>query len=421
VDEKDFDRRIDHAPPRSGSEHVLSWLSLSRERPRRLAALSFPFLYEGKKPWNNFVRFEADEYSFTPSRDTDLLVFLKPFLLYSHGICFLDPLPGLLDYFRPSSEESDFEKARLSGVAQLLLEYVKIADLIRHRIVVPISDEVFGFYSHNNFVLSDKEEREIIDLLADIPRYQKQAENVHFNHHLGHLGQLIKEQLWLKKRAENRIDLYFPHDSCVPILQGLLGAASHRTSKEIYEPFAVGVLADLASLDTSQISIMDIISIRSEHAFDDYRKVLQGILRRLQDREGKFSDLESEFAVAAREEMAECDDKIKQLTKKSNVLKDTLKNLDRVLIGGASGSLPQRTSGRIPGSRGVRRRRGSRRAPALRHRQGRLDGLVQLRRTGEPSPSLPRARPKGFRKPALEPWTRAADRAERGRPRAPRQ
>jgi hypothetical protein len=161
------------------------------------------------------------------------------------------------------------------------------------------------------------------------------------------LGQLIKEQLWLKKRAENRIDLYFPHDSCVPILQGLLGAASHRyTSKEIYEPFAVGVLADLASLDTSQISIMDIISIRSEHAFDDYRKVLQGILRRLQDREGKFSDLESEFAVAAREEMAECDDKIKQLTKKSNVLKDTLKNLDRVLIGGASGSL----SGLLAGS-----------------------------------------------------------------------
>jgi hypothetical protein len=84
---------------------------------------------------------------------------------------------------------------------------------------------------------------------------------------------------------------------------------------------------------------MDIITIRSEDAFSDYRRVLQGILQRLQDRVGKFSDLETEFAVAAREEMAECDDRIKQLTKKSNVLKDTLNNLDRVLIGGATGAV----------------------------------------------------------------------------------
>jgi hypothetical protein len=67
--------------------------------------------------------------------------------------------------------------------------------------------------------------------------------------------------------------------------------------------------------------------------------MLQRILRRLQDQEDKFSDLESEFAITAREEMAECDDKIKQLTEKSNMLKDTLKNLNRVLIGGAVGGL----------------------------------------------------------------------------------
>jgi hypothetical protein len=179
--------------------------------------------------------------------------------------------------------------------------------------------------------------REVIDLLTGIPRFQKQAEHVDVNHYM---GSLIKEQLWLNQRTENRIDLYFPQESYVPILQGLLRAASHRyTSKEIYEPFSVGVLADLASLDTSQISIMDIITVRSENAFGDYRRMLQRILRRLQDQEDKFSDLESEFAITAREEMAECDDKIKQLTEKSNMLKDTLKNLDRVLIGGAVGGL----------------------------------------------------------------------------------
>ena len=54
------------------------------------------------------------------------------------------------------------EKARLPGVEQLLLEYVKIADLIRHRIVVPISGEVFGFYTHNRFFLADREKQEIL-------------------------------------------------------------------------------------------------------------------------------------------------------------------------------------------------------------------------------------------------------------------
>jgi hypothetical protein len=298
-----------------------------------------PYLFHsysaGISPWHNFVRFEGAEYTFTPSQDTDLFRFLKPFLLYSHGICFYDPLPGLLDYFDRSSEETDLEKARLPGVASLLFEYVKIADLIRHRIVIPISGETFGApYMRNNFFLSDSEEREIIDLFSANPRYQEQVELV------GYVGGLVKEQLWLKQHTENRIDLYFPSDFCVPILQGLLRAAARRyTSKEITEPFTAGILAELASLDTSQISITDIISIRSEHAFDEYRRVLQRILRRLQEQEGNFSDLESELAAAAREEMAECDDKIKQLTRKSNVLRETFKNLDRVLIGGALGSL----------------------------------------------------------------------------------
>jgi hypothetical protein len=271
-------------------------------------------------------------------------------------------------------------------VAHLLLEYLKIADLIRHRIVVPVSGEGFGprsprgslsdsysnsllsddairrltsiprsrkhakdedFIMHligstikehdTKFSLSDDEIREVIDVLTSIPRFKQEARDVDL---IQVLGWTIKEQLWLNQRTENRMDLYFPQDSYVPVLQGLLRAASYRyTSKEIYEPFEVGVFADLANLDTSQISITDIIAIRSESAFSDYRRVLQGILRRLQDREGKFSDLETEFAVAAREEMAECDDKIKQLTKRSNVLKGTLNNLDRVLIGGAAGAV----------------------------------------------------------------------------------
>jgi hypothetical protein len=295
-----------------------------------------PYLFHGyttgQRLWQHFVRFEGYNYTFTPSGKSDILAFLKSFLLYSHGICFLDPLPGLLDYFRLPPEETAFAKARLPGVAQLLLQYVKIADLIRHRIVVPISDEVFGLYSRNTLFLTEKERHEIRSYLAAIPGYREHEKYADL------LGENIKEQLLLNQRMEHRIDLYLPHYSCVPILQGLWGSASQRyTSNKLYEPFEVGVIGDLASLDTSQISITDIISIRSESAFDDYRRILQKILRRLQDREGQFSSLESEFAVAAREEMAECDEKIKQLTKTSSVL--TLKNLERVLIGGACGSV----------------------------------------------------------------------------------
>ncbi len=300
-----------------------------------------PYLFHsyttGNQLWEKYVRHEGAHYSFSPSSDSEITPFLKPFLLYSHGISFQDPLPGLLDYFRPSPEETEFERLRLPGVAQLLIEYVKIADLIRHRIVVPVSGEVFGFYSHDQFFLSDDEKNEIQSLLPtlNVDLTPEQRANV-----FSYIARLIKEQLWLSQQTDNRIDLYFPRESYVPIFQGLLRAASRRyNSKEIEEPFAVGRLASLACLDTSKISIADIISIRSEDAFNEYRTVLQGILQRLQEREGKFSDLESEFALAAREEMAACDDKIRQLTKKTNVLKDTLRNLDRVIIGGATGSV----------------------------------------------------------------------------------
>jgi hypothetical protein len=295
-----------------------------------------PYLFHGyttgQKPWRDFVKFEGYRYAFTPSGNPNLLKFLKPFLLYSHGVCFLDPLPGLLDYFRhSSSEETDFERARLPAVDRLLLEYVKIADLIRHRIVIPLSDEIFGVYRHNDFFVSKEEQRKIVDL-ANIS-----GQDADF---VGVIGEKIKEQLWLNQRLENRVDLYFPHKSFVPVLQGLWSAASqHYTSKQIHEPFEIGVIGELASLDTDRISIADIISVRSEQAFDDYRRIVQRILRRLQDREGEFSSLEGEFAVAARAEMAECDDKIRQLTKKPTVLKDAVHNLDRVLIGGATGSI----------------------------------------------------------------------------------
>lgn len=80
--------------------------------------------------------------------------------------------------------------------------------------------------------------------------------------------------------------------------------------------------------------------------------------------------------------MAECDDRIKQLTKKSNVLK----NLDRVLIGGLIGGLLGGTPEAVLGAAA-----GAAVPQALRHFEGFLGGLAELPRPGEPSPSFPRA------------------------------
>jgi hypothetical protein len=170
---------------------------------------------------SEFMSFKRDQ-KFTPSSDAYLLAFLKPFLLYSHGISFYDPLPWLFDFFAHRSD-ADFIKARLPHVTRLLLEYVKIADLIRNRVVVPVSDETFGFYAQNRFVLSDSEKREI----AANSRFPEPAEFLNL------VGSKVKEQLWLNQRMEDRIDLYFPNDLYVPILQGLLRAASRRYTSRV--------------------------------------------------------------------------------------------------------------------------------------------------------------------------------------------
>ena len=155
----------------------------------------------------------------------------------------------------PKKWDLAFAKALLPCVAQLLLEYVKIADLIRHGIIVPASN-AFGLYDdfessgriyrHNKFFVSNREKGEIIDLLAGIPRYRKEAENVE-NTLL--VASMIKEQIWFKQRAQNRIDLYFWEEVLCADPAGII---AHRySSKRIYEPFEVGVLANLARLDTS--------------------------------------------------------------------------------------------------------------------------------------------------------------------------
>ena len=88
------------------------------------------------------------------------------------------------------------------------------------------------------------------------------------------------------------------------------------------------------------------------------------------------------------------DDKIKQLTRKSNVLRETFKNLDRVLIGGALGSL----GGLLAGSPEIAVS-GAAAGAALRPV---YDSLARFRRAGEPSQSFPRSGPAEFPMPTVE-------------------
>jgi len=102
---------------RAVSSHYGIGFRIPEKDPGELRPYLFHSNTTGLHLWNNFVRFEGFEYKFESSPDTDLLRFLKPFRLYAHGVCFLDPLPGLLDYFYHTGDATDLEKARLSGIS----------------------------------------------------------------------------------------------------------------------------------------------------------------------------------------------------------------------------------------------------------------------------------------------------------------
>jgi hypothetical protein len=257
---------------------------------------------------------------------------LKPYLLYSHGVAFLDPLPAFLDYFHYSSGPStSYERDHLPEVERILQQYAAVADLIRHRVLIPISINE----SEPVYRLTEEEKKEVEEIVSKGLLSGNASPDFGIT-----LASIVKSQLAFVRRSRNFVDLHFPTKDYVPLLRSLLKAARQPYSRaDLQQPFDAGLLGSVSNIDVSKISIQDVLEVRKEGVFEDYRAVLRRAFERVHRNEGEFSSVEAEFSRAIRDELAESDSKIKEMTKKSNLLRDLISNADRILFGALAGTL----------------------------------------------------------------------------------
>jgi hypothetical protein len=257
---------------------------------------------------------------------------LKPYLLHSHGVAFLDPLPAFLDYFQYSSgPATSYEKDQLPQVERLLQQYAVVADLIRHHVLIPISiSDAEPFFS-----LTEEEKKAVEETIKTGLLGREASLEFQIT-----LASIVKSQLDFVRRSRNSVDLHFPTKNYVPLLRSILKTAQRPySSGDLRQPFDAGLLGSISNLDVSKISIDDILRVREEEVFDHFRAVLRRAFERVHRNEGEFSSVEAEFSRAIRDELAESDAKIKEMTKRSNVLKDIANNVDRIAFGAFTGSI----------------------------------------------------------------------------------
>jgi hypothetical protein len=79
--------------------------------------------------------------------------------------------------------------------------------------------------------------------------------------------------------------------------------------------------------------------VRNEEVFEHFRAFLRHAFDQIHQREGEFSDEQTEFSRAIRDELTENDAKIREMTRKSSVLANVFSNTDRILFGALTGSI----------------------------------------------------------------------------------
>ncbi len=280
--------------------------------------------------------FKNGNYSFDASKVKEIAPQLKTYLLYCHSLCIYDALPALLDHFRFGDGSSGAE-SRLPALNFLLQQYASVAPLLRHHILIPVADEVKGLRDKRSTPVDDDEVRAIA---AELKRQKTDLGKISPKRAAELLGPLIKQQLWLRDHCGGKFDLYFPRRAYVPALLALLRSAEAKfSSATVLEPFNVGILGSVSRIDPERLSMQDIVDIRREDAFDEFRAFLRRVFERLNRSEQYFSDFDAEFVQAVRDEMEANKDKIKSLTEKSNVLRDAFSQIDRIIVGAVTGSI----------------------------------------------------------------------------------
>ena len=273
-----------------------------------------------KSPGMDFV------FDFKSSVSDRMTGEIKKYLLYCHSVCIRDPLPYLLDYYR-LAPNSKYALAQLPAVKALLVEYTKLAKLIRKNIIIPISDEVYGFHSGRALEI---EERDYL---------QKQLPHLH--HVVPLLAGIIREEQWRISKLNQDVDFYFTHPDFIEVFRELLRFSETKfTSRDIEEPFSVGLLGGVDAINPNAISIEDITRIRSdEELFADWRSFLGRVFEKLYVSRNDYTDLEGEFCNTLQSEVLYWKDKLERRKEKSSVTKQMLASTDKILIGLTAGAV----------------------------------------------------------------------------------
>lgn len=292
------------------------------------------------------------KYSFDPDISGEMTRNIKKYLIYCHSLCIHDPLPYLLDFFRldPNSEHSH---ALIPAVKSLLFEYSKLDKLIRSNILIPLSDEVFGFQKNN---IIGKEELNYLEVkfpqiigkeeLHYLETRLPQIENL-ISKIVRLLSSTIRDEQYRAKKLEHKIDLFFPNQYYVKILKELLILSERNfTSNKIKEPFNVGILGNISAVNPDVLTVEDIFKIRSEEdLFAEWRSLLKRVFERLYLKGEEYNDLDGEFRELVRDELLQWKDKLSRKKKESSFISQMHVSTEEILIGITSGAIAGLTLG----------------------------------------------------------------------------
>jgi hypothetical protein len=271
--------------------------------------------------------YTTGSYAYDHSEESKLVQEIKKQLLYSHSICFFDPLQYLLDYFHDTPDD-EFAAARLPAVKALLYDYAQIAGLIRAGIVIPVSGGPLSLSEIPS--LSDAEKA---TLRGSLPQFDKKL--VLF------MTQDIQEGRAWSRRFQHRVDPILPDHKSVEIYRQFLRLIQGRfTSSEILEPFQVSLFGSVSSINPEAISVADIIRIRmNDELFAEWRLLLKRVLRTLYNRKNQFTDLDREFAETFREEVNIWNDQLAKAKRKSAVTRQIVSSSGKIGMGAVAGTI----------------------------------------------------------------------------------
>ncbi|MGJ7607211.1 glycine zipper family protein [Variovorax sp. LT1R20] len=266
---------------------------------------------------------------------------IKKYLLFSHGLVFEDPLIYLLDYFRDGAED-EYSRVRIPRVRDLLIQYAKVAELIRMKIVFPVTGEPNQIDRIE--YLDSKQVDEISKRLPDMEKVIVQL-----------CCQKIAEERYSLSTFGNRADYFFPRPEYVRVLHEIvkLEKASY-VRQDLDRPFGMSVIGSISSIDPNEVSIQDLVSIRLNDAlFSDWRDFLDRSFGELRQNEAQYSDVNREYLALVRANFDAWDKKIAGQLSKGALGKIIRKSVGEISYGVFSGAAVGASVGATLGTSGA--------------------------------------------------------------------